>query len=117
MSLYFASLIQIFIQYTTRFKEIIWSLIIFFLFFIFSYHISVSRLEFHDISEDNEILKSIYSIINRIKVNNEVDEDQVFDSFIKNSGERYSDNIQDMQDNKVYDKKYIHLFLMILYVR
>lgn len=116
MSLYFASLIQIFMQYTTRFKEIIGNLIIFFLFFIFSYHISVSPLEFHDISEDNEILKSIYKIINRFKVNNEVDEDQIFDSFIKNSGGRDSDNIQDMPDNKVFDKKYIHVILMFLYV-
>ena len=55
MSLFFSVLLDVFMQYTTRFNELLGSLIIFFLFFIFSYHISVSPLEFNEVIEDQDL--------------------------------------------------------------
>ena len=66
MSLFFAFLIQIFMQYTTRFSEIIGNLVLFGLFFILSYHISVSPLEFYIVIEE----KNVYQLIEEVFTNN-----------------------------------------------
>ena len=63
MSLFFAFLIQIFMQYTTRFSEIIGNIVVFIMFFIFSYHISVSSLEFHQIEEKIDVVKSLNNLL------------------------------------------------------
>ena len=81
MSLFFTVLLQVFTQYTTRFNELLGNFVLFALFFIFSYHISVSPLEFTkfiikkeilNITEENEPLnKEKNSNIKDNKINKE----------------------------------------------
>ena len=57
MSLFFSTLLNVFMQYTSRFNELLGTFVLFVLFFIFSYHISVSPLEFSQIYKDKDIIK------------------------------------------------------------
>jgi len=61
MSLLFAFLIQILMQFTTRLSEIFGNLVVFIMLFIFSFHLSFSPLEFHEIEEKDDAEKSLNS--------------------------------------------------------
>ena len=117
MSLFFAFLLQIFMQYTTRFSEFIGNLVLFCLFFIFSFHISVSPLEFNIVIEE----KNVYQLIEDVFRNN--------DNQITNEDSRYLNNDVDYnindeigrntlqpKNNRFCNKKIIPFYLMVIYI-
>ena len=116
MSLFFAFSIQVFMQYTTRFKEIIGNIILFILFFVFSYHLSASPLEFNDITEEEDISQMINDILKKSNSN----EDKQY--LKKDIDYNINDEIKEDNDdepkynNKYCNKKTIPIYLMIIYL-
>jgi len=113
MSLLFAFLIQIFMQYTTRFNEIIGNLVVFIMFFIFSYHLSVSSLEFHEFEEKVDPEKSLNSLFlsmretKRLEYLNESGYNNINEELIREERESVKSS------NKYLKKKYIPNYLII----
>ena len=111
MSLLFAFLIQIFMQYTTRFSEIIGNLFVFIMFFIFSYHLSVSPLEFHEFEEKVDVVKSLNSLLLSMR-------ETKIQEYLNESGENINSsfgegNSSTNSSNKYFKKKYFPNYLII----
>ena len=92
MSLFFSNLLNVFMQYTTRFSELLGTFVLFILFFIFSYHISVSPLEFIQISKDKEIIKVAgeYKSLNK---DNKIKKEKEKESFINYNNKSSGSNL------------------------
>lgn len=63
-SLIFAFVLPVIMQYTTRMGELIGNILVFALFFVFSFHLSVSALDLYDVTQEKEklweIIKNIF---------------------------------------------------------
>ena len=117
MSLFFSFLIQIVMQYTTRFSEKIGNLVLFAIFFVFSYHISVSPLEFNDITEKLDIVESLSKLFSEKNENNQFVNNDVGTQYnINDELNDISDNLIDSQTKKMCDKKTIPVLLMMIYI-
>ena len=53
MSLLFAFILQVFLQFSPRLGSILGNIAVFILFFIFSYHLSASPLDLYDVTDEN----------------------------------------------------------------
>ena len=111
MSLFFAFLIQIFMQYTTRFSEIIGNLFVFIIFFIFTYHLSVSPLEFHEIEEKVDVVKSLNSLLLNMR-------ETKIQEYLNESGDNINNSFRDENSsvnssNKYFKMKYFPNYLII----
>ena len=111
MSLFFAFLIQIFMQYTTRFSEIIGNLFVFIIFFIFTYHLSVSPLEFHEIEEKEDVVKSLNSLLLNMR-------ETKIQEYLNESGDNINNSFRDENSsvnssNKYFKMKYFPNYLII----
>ena len=117
MSLFFAFLIDIFMQYTVRFNELIGNIVLFAIFFIFSYHITLSPLEFNNIEEEIKFLELIHIIF---KKKNRDDKKEYLNSNSDskcNINDEINNNIDNKSNSfKFFDKKYIPFYLMIIYI-
>ena len=116
MSLLFSFSIQILMQYTTRFDDLIGNLIIFIVYFIFSYHVSVSPLEFNEINDDINLLAIIKDSFKGEKKNEEKD---YLNYNINNENNNEIENENKSSDSlcrKICKKQLIIVYLMIIYI-
>ena len=121
MSLFFAFLLDVFMQYTVRFSDLLGNLVIFLFYFVFSYHISVSPLEFNEIDETKNICELVKDAFDAFKDKNEVE-----DKFKLLNSDNLNYNINDDINNnevkkkafinKFCNKKGIPLYLLIIYI-
>ena len=116
MSLFFAFLIQIFMQYTTRFSEFIGNLVLFCLFFILSYHISVSPLEFYTVIEEKNIYQLIEDVFKDNFGNSDEDKRYLNDDVDYNINDEIGRNTIQPKNNRFCNKKMIPFYLMIIYI-
>ena len=125
LSLLFSILLEIFMQYTTRLTELVGNLFIFSLFFVFSYHISASPLDFNDITEELDVRQTIEDTFSKktkdnliLKSDSDVDEkiSEMNEDNLLESNEKVSDNLAESKSNKICNKKILPLYLMILYI-
>ena len=119
MSLFFTFLIQIFMQYTTRFSEIIGNLVLFFIFFIYSYHISVSPLEFHEVNVNENLIDMVNNIYNSTFSN---EKEQILNEDVNDNVYNINDylnednKVKNNNNNRLTKKKLLPIYLMILYI-
>ena len=114
MSLLFAFLIQIFMQYTTRFSEIIGNLVVFIMFFIFSYHLSASPLEFYEIEEKENAEKLLDTVLFNMRETKR--KELMEDSGYNINDELSNENNSNKSLRKYFKMKYFHNYLMIFYI-
>jgi hypothetical protein len=108
-------------QYTTRMGDFIGNIIVFVLFFIFSFHISSSALDLYDVTEEKEkiidLIKNIFKK-NHNNENNSLNDDiqyNIIDELVDEGeveGETKSIKIR----NKYCNKKLIPAFLLFFYL-
>ena len=115
MSLLLSELTQVFMQYTPRMPELSGNLLAFSLFFIFSYHMSVSPLEFNDITEEFDIRRELKNVFSQAKEENHIVNNDLDDNANETLND-LSNNLIDNKNNKKCNKQLIQLILMILYV-
>ena len=123
MSLFFAFDIQVAMQYTTRLSDISGNIIIFSLYFIFSYHLAVSPLDLYEIPEDEKILDLIKGLFKKEKnINrslNDSEENEAFYSIV----DELVDEVESKSTlssiklkNKYCNKKIIPVYLLLFYI-
>ena len=117
MSLFFAFLLQIFMQYTTRFNELLGNLLSFIIFFIFSFHISVSPLELNNILDKNEISKSVHNLLVYIDDRSSNEENQYGKPNLEyNINDEAGRNTLKEKIFKCSNEDLIPLFLKVIYI-
>ena len=123
-SLFFAVIIQICMQYTTRLSEIFGNILIFMIYFIFSYNISISPLDLYEIPEDEKIIDLFKKFFNFFKKEEkERNSSLFFDNkyninYIKDEliDERDSISSKSSKFIKYFNKNYIPLYLLFFYL-
>ena len=121
LSLLFAFILQVLMQYTTRMGEIIGNIIVFVLFFTFSFHISSSSLDLYDVTEEKE--KIIDLIKNMFKKNSNNESNSLNDDNQYNIIDELIDECEDegetkpiKRKNKYLNKKLIPVYLLFFYL-
>ncbi len=116
MSLLLAVLIQVFMQFTTRMEGITGNLFVFSLFFIFCYHMSVSPLEFNEITEENDISGELKNLFSQSKEENHIVNNDLDDNVNEALNDLSNNLIGNKTHNKIFNKKKIKVYLLILYI-
>ena len=120
MSLFFAFLLQLSLQFSTRLRNsILGNLLIFALFFIFSYHMSASPLDLYNVTKENKItglIKKMFdkdtdSNIEDMSINNE----SIKDDLIDDTAEKISIKSEKIE-NKYFNRKVIAIYLLLFYL-
>ena len=121
LSLFFAFILQLALQYTPRLSEIIGNIMVFVLFFIFSFHLSVSPLDLYEINPEEKIIPLIKGLF---KKKSEVEDDIINNEDEKNNiiVELTGDDINNndlknypKKTNKYLNKKNISVYLLLFY--
>ena len=122
MSLFFAFSLQLVLQYSTRFNSsILGNIIIFVLFFIFSYHLSTSPLDFYDVTQENKITDLIKILFSKesddaisTSINNE-ENYNIMDELVDDEEEKTSTKSARIT-NKYFNRKIIAVYLLFFYI-
>ena len=120
MSLFFAFLIQLVLQYTPRLTPIQGNLMVFALFFIFSFHLSSSPLDLYDISQEDKIIKWIKILFktdsDKSNINNDA-EYNIIDELLEDEEHKgsISSSKKINNKNKYTNKKMIPVYLLFFY--
>ena len=117
MSIFFALLIQLALQFLTRLNIVILgNVIVFVFFFIFSYHISVSSLDLYDVTQEDKIsdlIKILFSkdsnISSETSFNND-NEFNILDDLVDEKAEKKSNKSAKIT-NKYFKRKIIAVYL------
>ena len=121
LSLLFAFILQVLMQYTTRMGDFIGNIIVFVLFFIFSFHISSSALDLYDVTEEKEKIIDLIKNIFKKNLNNEnnsLNDDiqyNIIDELV-DEGEAEGETKSIKIKNKYCNKKLIPVFLLFFYL-
>jgi hypothetical protein len=114
ISLIFGVIIQVLMQMTSGYPELLTNLLIFLVFFIFSYHISASPLDLHEIPENEKLKDLIIFFFKRDKINyNSLDNDEpgnIISDLLDDSPEKTSSK------NRFCDKMFIPVYLFFIYI-
>jgi hypothetical protein len=101
-------------QMTSGYPELLTNLLIFLVFFIFSYHISASPLDLHEIPENEKLKDLIIYFFKRDKINyNSLDNDEpgnIISDLLDDSPEKTSSK------NRFCDKMFIPVYLFFIYI-
>jgi hypothetical protein len=99
---------------TSGYPELLTNLLIFLVFFIFSYHISASPLDLHEIPENQKLKDLIIYFFKRDKINyNSLDNDEpgnIISDLLDDSPEKTSSK------NRFCDKMFIPVYLFFIYI-
>ena len=120
MSLVFAFMLPVLMQYTTRMSDLIGNVLVFSLFYIFSFYISVLALDLYDITQEKEkiteLIKNIFKKKSEDDINSLNDDIQynILDDLVdeEESGSSRSARIK----NKYCNRKIIPLYLLLFYL-
>ena len=120
MSLLFAFILQVFLQFSPRLGSILGNIAVFILFFIFSYHLSASPLDLYDVTEENKmmgLMKDFFSKDANINLDNEVinHTGSIKDDLIDDQDEKKSIKSEKVV-NKYFNRKVIAIYLLFFYI-
>ena len=120
MSLFFAFLLQVALQYSTRLgKSILGNIFIFALFFIFSYHMSASPLDLYNVTEENKITGLMKNFCskdsNNLENNFNNNRSSINDELIDDQSEKISIK-SDKTINKYFNRKVVAIYLLFFYI-
>ena len=120
MSLFFAFLLQVALQYSTRLNSsLLGNMLDFILFFIFSYHLSTSPLDLYDVTKENKItglMKNFFSKDSNNLDNTSINDlNSIKDDLIDEQEEKISIK-SDKVVNKYLNRKVIAIYLLFFYI-
>ena len=125
MSLFFAFIIQLLLQYTPRLSPILGNIFVFTFFFIFSYHLSSSPLDLYDVSQEEKIIKLIKILFKKDSDRTISDTDtnslkfNIIDEVLEDEEQKASISSSSSQKinikNKFMNKKMIAVYLLFFY--
>ena len=116
MSLLFAFLLQLGLQFSPRLgNSILGNMLDFILFFIFSYHMSASPLDLYDVTEEKKITGLMKNFFSKdINLDNEVIGGLIKDDLI--DGESKISIKSGKEVNKYFNRKVVAIYLLFFYI-
>jgi hypothetical protein len=120
MSLIFAFMLQLFLQFSIRLEELLSNIFVFILFFIFSFHITASPLDIYDVTQEDKIIGLIKGLFKKEENNDEVNNNEVVyninDELIDNENIEKPPSISTKEKNKPLKNMPVYLlFFYLLY--
>ena len=122
LSLFFAFILQLVLQYTPRLSEIIGNIMVFVLFFIFSFHISASPLDLYEINPEEKIIPSIKGLFKKESedendsINHEEEKYKIMDELVDDDINNNDLKTSSKKTNKYLNTKNRSVYLLLFYL-